>query len=119
MADDREKNSVIDTRAPSRDASSLDEKVPIDDLELIHGDFKRMDVGLRLVTGHSEEPEVPPGESKRIRRKIDWHLLPLLCIIYTGTLALPARTKPNTPFLFSKQFSSSISEWKPLLRLLP
>ncbi|KAL5523135.1 hypothetical protein ACEPAF_1402 [Sanghuangporus sanghuang] len=91
MTDDREKNA--DINGPSRSGSSIDEKVSPDDLELVHGDFKRMDVGLKLVTGHSKEPEVTPDESKRLRRKIDWNLLPLLCAIYMvqfvdkGTLA--------------------------------
>ena len=85
-ADDREKSAG--TTDPSRSASSIDEKVSPDDHELVHGDFKRMDVGLKVVAGHSEEPEISPSDAKRIRRKIDWNLLPLLCVIYMGTCPL-------------------------------
>jgi len=28
------------------------------------------------------EIEVDPVESKRVKRKIDWHLLPLMCLLY-------------------------------------
>lgn len=62
--------------------------------ELLHGDYKSLDVGLALVAGHADEPELTPQESKRLRRKIDWHLLPMLCLIYTGALSLFAR-KPQ------------------------
>ena len=82
---------ALSDRDPSRTESGsfTDEKVAPttvseSDLELIHGDLKQLDVGLKLVAGHSDEPEVSPQESKRLRRKIDRHLLPLLCAIYAG-----------------------------------
>ena len=80
---------------PSRSGSFTDEKTSVSDAELIHGTYKSLDVGLKLVTGHSDEPEVSPEESKRLRRKIDRHLLPMLCVIYTGacpslSLVLPS-----------------------------
>ena len=53
-------------------------------LEHIAADLKALDVGLTLVAGHGEDPDVSPQESKRIRRKIDRHLLPLLFLVYTG-----------------------------------
>ena len=53
-------------------------------LEHIAADLKAFDVGLALVAGHDEDPDISPLESKRLRRKIDRHLLPLLFLVYTG-----------------------------------
>ena len=53
-------------------------------VEHIAADLKALDVGLSLVAGHTQDAEISPQESKRLRRKIDRHLLPLLCFIYTG-----------------------------------
>ncbi|EJC99279.1 MFS general substrate transporter [Fomitiporia mediterranea MF3/22] len=78
-----EKTAVSLRDDPSRSGSFTDEKANASDAELIHGTYKSLDVGLRLVSGHTDEPEVSPAESKRLRRKIDWRLLPMLCIIYT------------------------------------
>ncbi|KAI5121702.1 hypothetical protein M0805_002095 [Coniferiporia weirii] len=76
-------NSFVDQKEKDGAAST----------EYIHSDLKNLDVGLALVAGHADEAELTPQESKRLRRKIDWHILPLLCLIYTvqfidkGTLA--------------------------------
>ncbi|TFK49089.1 MFS general substrate transporter [Heliocybe sulcata] len=76
-------------------SSSLDEKHPIDDVsaEAVKID-SRIDVAASLVAGDATaDDELHPEESRRIRAKIDWHLLPLLFFIYTvqyidkGTLA--------------------------------
>lgn len=78
---------MSETKDTSRDNSFIDEKDGPGTSELVHDDnIKRLDVGLALLQGHTEDPPVSPEESKRIRRKIDWHLLPLLCMIYTGEL---------------------------------
>ena len=68
----------------STNGSYTDEKQPIDSASTIHGDFSTLDVGLKLAAGHENDPDVSPLESARLRRKLDWHLLPLLCLIYTG-----------------------------------
>jgi len=38
------------------------------------------DTGAQLVAGMSAE--VDPEEALRIRRKIDWHIMPLMCVLY-------------------------------------
>ncbi|KAJ3546254.1 hypothetical protein NM688_g5536 [Phlebia brevispora] len=47
-----------------------------------HVAFKtdQVDTGAQLVAG--EEIELDAAESVRIRRKIDWHILPLMCMLY-------------------------------------
>ncbi|EPQ52227.1 MFS general substrate transporter [Gloeophyllum trabeum ATCC 11539] len=81
------------TLASKRSASPLDEKHPLDDAseEAVKID-SRIDVAAGLVAGHDND-HISPEESRRLRAKIDWHLLPLLFFIYTvqyidkGTLA--------------------------------
>ncbi|THG94563.1 hypothetical protein EW026_g6935 [Hermanssonia centrifuga] len=71
-------------KASTHDSGSID---------VVHGELKSLDVGLALVADRSEDADLSPQESKRLRRKIDWHLLPMLFLIYTvqfldkGTLA--------------------------------
>ncbi|TDL18719.1 MFS general substrate transporter [Rickenella mellea] len=48
----------------------------------LHLDFKNVDVAIGLATGHAEDEDLSPEESRRIRNKLDRHLLPLLFIIY-------------------------------------
>ncbi|KAF7798393.1 hypothetical protein EIP86_009614 [Pleurotus ostreatoroseus] len=65
-----------------------DEKTSHDDVKLIHGNLKTFDVGLALAAQDQlEEGDVSAGESARLCRKIDWHLLPLLCFVYTRLIA--------------------------------
>ena len=75
----------------SRPASLRDEKdekasvlASQEHVQHVTADLRALDVGLALVAGHAEDPELSPQESKRLRRKIDRHLLPLLFLIYTG-----------------------------------
>lgn len=51
--------------------------------EFVHGNLASLDVGLKLVT-NTEDEDFSPKEMKRLRRKIDCFILPLLCLIYTG-----------------------------------
>ncbi|KAG8855945.1 hypothetical protein FRB91_001465 [Serendipita sp. 411] len=46
---------------------------------------KDLDISLALpgMTGVHEEDDLDPYESKRVKRKIDWRVMPLLCAIYT------------------------------------
>lgn len=54
-------------------------------VDLIYGDLKELDVGLALIVNR-EEDEIPLSldESKRILRKVDMHVLPLLCLVFGG-----------------------------------
>jgi MFS family permease len=87
------------------DSSSRDEKVhdPHDNVEKSHiggseseiealpevlkdgHTAQEFDVSLKLpgMLGVHDDDEVDPAESKRVKRKLDWHILPLLCGIYT------------------------------------
>ena len=40
-----------------------------------------VDVTVGLIAGHSEEP-LDPALSKAVLRKLDWHMLPVLCLLY-------------------------------------
>lgn len=83
MSDDHDKSAPV-----SRTDSYLDEKAHDVDVngstEYIHADLRALDVGLALAAGHEHDADLSPEESGRLRRKCDWHLLPLLCAIYTG-----------------------------------
>lgn len=92
---DEEKGSTslnrTDSKSGSASASSV-EKLPIDSTEYIHGTTKQLDVALALVAGDSAanqalEAEFSADELRRLRWKLDRHLLPLLCLIYTGVSA--------------------------------
>ena len=64
--------------------SAENEKCSFESTELVQGDLKTLNVGLILIVDRPGEDSLSPEESRRLRRKIDWHLLPLLCLIYTG-----------------------------------
>lgn len=83
---------MSDTKDTSRANSFVDEKSGGSETEFIHDELKRLDIGLALLKGHTEDAAISPEESKRLRRKIDWHLLPLLCLIYTGLYHYPTST---------------------------
>ncbi|KAJ3558280.1 hypothetical protein NM688_g1012 [Phlebia brevispora] len=61
---------------------SSTEKYLHDPLEVKHGELKTFDVGLAILNDGLAEVPLSANESKRIRRKVDWHLLPLLCLVY-------------------------------------
>lgn len=46
-----------------------------------------VDVAVDLVAGAHADDVIDPEVAARIRRKIDWHILPLLFAIYTGACA--------------------------------
>ena len=75
----------MDSITPRSD-SVQDEKFGFDPTECMQVDLKALDVGLALIADETNETPLSPYEAKRLCRKIDWHLLPLLCLIYTGTL---------------------------------
>ena len=41
----------------------------------------QVDTGAQLVAG--EQIELDPAEAQRIRKKIDWHILPLMCSMFS------------------------------------
>ena len=79
--------------------NSIDDekKVPSEDLtrpestEYITGSIQDLDVGLALAAGHVNDSALDPAACGRLRRKLDWHILPLLCAVYTGMLRFISR----------------------------
>ena len=43
-----------------------------------------VDVAARLVAGHTNDDDLSTAEFIRLRTKLDWHILPLLFLLYTG-----------------------------------
>ena len=41
-----------------------------------------IDVSAQLMAGRTDEPEVEDEEFRRIRAKLDWRIMPLLCALY-------------------------------------
>lgn len=76
------------TRPSHHSASSVsDEKVPVTDnssLEVAK-DEKGVDVVAELLSGHAEDAEIDPEAARKIRNKLDRHMLPLLFALYTRT----------------------------------
>ncbi|KAG8917554.1 hypothetical protein FRC01_002376 [Tulasnella sp. 417] len=74
------------TRPSNHSSSSIsDEKVPVTDnssLEVAK-DEKGVDVVAELLSGHAEDAEMDPEVARKIRNKLDWHMLPLLFALYT------------------------------------
>jgi hypothetical protein len=42
-----------------------------------------VDVVVGLVAYHDQDAEIDPAESKKLLNRLDWHILPLLCGLYT------------------------------------
>lgn len=42
-----------------------------------------VDVAAGLLAGHTDDVEMGHEEYRRLRMKLDWHILPLFCLIYT------------------------------------
>ncbi|RDB14729.1 Thiamine pathway transporter THI73 [Hypsizygus marmoreus] len=61
------------------DTYSLDEKHVPDKDELVAVSAKEVDTAAELASG---DEELDPAEALRVRRKIDRHILPLMCILY-------------------------------------
>ncbi|KAG8957529.1 hypothetical protein FRC00_003822 [Tulasnella sp. 408] len=74
------------TRPSNHSSSSIsDEKVPVTDnssLEVAK-DEKGVDVVAELLSGHAEDAEMDPEVARKVRNKLDWHMLPLLFALYT------------------------------------
>ncbi|KAJ6627716.1 MFS general substrate transporter [Mycena sp. CBHHK59/15] len=61
----------------SSESDHTDEKVHVTELEV---SAQEADTGAELVYG--EHGELDPQEAQRVKRKIDVHILPLMCILY-------------------------------------
>ena len=73
---------------PAATTDGSEDKVSFDEQSAtyISSDLKNLDVALSIAAHHTDERDLDPREACRLRRKIDWHIIPLLCAIYTGTL---------------------------------
>lgn len=69
-----EKRRWDETTGHSGDADSLD----------VVNYQQGVDVAVDLVAGTNVNEALDAEAAARVRRKIDWHLLPLLFLIYTG-----------------------------------
>lgn len=72
--------------------SVTDVKVSTDVAVFASNELKALDVALALVRDQNDDASaepVPPAESARLLRKIDWHLVPLLLLVNTGTSLHP------------------------------
>jgi len=70
----QQESSLNDEKTVSWDATSV---------EVVNYE-KGVDVSVDLVAGvHADDAPLNPAEARRIRRKIDWQLLPLLFLLYT------------------------------------
>lgn len=85
-----EKPSFVEDSDPSstsyatkeRDSGSIDPA-----LEVVNA-AAGVDVAAHLVAGAHADDAIDPEASARVKRKIDWRLLPLLFLLYTGMLCL-------------------------------
>jgi MFS family permease len=80
--------SVVPTLPQRKDtsASSIDEKhsPSSDDSSVeVHKEEEGVDVVVGIFTGHAEDSALDPAVAAKVRNKLDWHLLPLLFILYT------------------------------------
>lgn len=67
-------------KSPEKDTSGTDEKAGT---ILKHADRNDADEALKVLQGESGETiELTPQDEKRLLRKIDWNLMPLLCLVY-------------------------------------
>lgn len=76
-----EKRRWEDEKASARRSDGGDD----DTLDVV--DYKRgVDVAVDLVAGAHAEDTLDAEAAARVRRKLDWHILPLLFALYTGEL---------------------------------
>lgn len=75
-----DKKHAVGDKNKTVDASNVDdEKYPIGDRNQIV-DASDVDVAARLTAGR--DVDVSPEDEVRIRRKIDWCIMPLMCVMY-------------------------------------
>ncbi|THH10288.1 hypothetical protein EW145_g1445 [Phellinidium pouzarii] len=54
---------------------------PSDELNLVKADYDQVDVAARLAAG-DDAVSISEEDALRIKKNIDWHLLPLMCLLY-------------------------------------
>jgi hypothetical protein len=68
-------------RAPSE--SSVEKKEYISDSEAeVAKEEKGVDVTVGFIAGHGDDAELSSEISHSLRKKLDWHMLPLLFALY-------------------------------------
>ncbi|KAG8947324.1 hypothetical protein FRC03_001064 [Tulasnella sp. 419] len=77
-ADIEQSNSSVDEKADLKDSASISSKSHVDVAY-----EKGVDVTVTLFAGHAEDADVDPVVSKRLRWKLDLHIIPLLVLLYT------------------------------------
>ncbi|KAF8962206.1 MFS general substrate transporter [Flammula alnicola] len=73
-------NPYLPLRTMGTSSEASDEKHQSDKHDLVAVSAKEVDTAAELASG--EQGEVDPEEALRVRRKIDKHILPLMCILY-------------------------------------
>ncbi|KAG8872181.1 hypothetical protein FRB98_000226 [Tulasnella sp. 332] len=71
-------NSSID----EKNLNELDGSASASAHDLTKAD-RGVDVVVGLLSGHADDEELDPAVASRIRRKLDWNILPLLFVLYT------------------------------------
>ena len=67
---------------------------------------REVDTAAQLVAALNEE--ITPEESMRLRKKIDWHILPLMCSEYPLVLAYLLPSLTDAPLV---QFYTGFNSW--------
>lgn len=68
---------------PSHSQSSIEKKEYTSDSEAeVAKEEKGVDVTVGLIAGHGDDAELEHGTSHSLRKKLDWHMLPLLFALY-------------------------------------
>ena len=71
---DQEKTRSIEVESSERDAPTTTKTQAVDTLH--------NDEGLQVLANYHGDPNWDEAEEKRLRRKIDWKLMPVLCVTY-------------------------------------
>lgn len=80
---------VLNKGSPTESYDDTKDTKSIDGEERYHANAVKfntgVDVAVEMLSGaHANDAPLDPAEASRIRRKLDWHLLPLLFLLYTG-----------------------------------
>lgn len=82
--DEKATNGLGETDHSNDDYSSKEKEGSFDPaLDVVNFDAG-VDVAADLVAGSHADDAIDPEVAARVRRKIDWQLLPLLFLLYTG-----------------------------------
>ncbi|CAK5282683.1 unnamed protein product [Mycena citricolor] len=76
-----------DKRSSLEKGSGITEKGGLHDLAGVEVSVSAVDTGAALVAG--EHGTLDPDEALRVRKKIDYHILPLMCVLYWYVTRIP------------------------------